>query len=317
METNDRNAAPTTTDFRSDPLWQKIEAYAFDIPEIGMSFNDKLAAAQKWTGFLAKKAITEYKKFMYLCCISPDGAAPPAVVDEVWGLHATYTSDYRDTFCRYLLGREIHHYPSNGGPAEQMQLNSRYFETLKLYKEVFGEAAPPDIWPGPQVKFRESAPGIVSSKLYDEAGGKTKLWLLLLPVIVSAVFFRNFIPFFLDSQEFIVYYLLLLGVVTFIANDAIRHRRKALSNTLSHSVRKEDKYELAYLAGGEERVELLLMADLINYGAISNVNFDVYRVNRDILPQIENPMSGELANRAGDTVTFSELNAMTLKYAAL
>ncbi|ULT23316.1 hypothetical protein KUH03_29530 [Sphingobacterium sp. E70] len=71
-----------------------------------------------WT--LQKKAIEEYKKFVYLCCILPDGASPSETVDKVWHMHLMYTQNYWEEFCPEILKRKLHHHPSKGGVTEKV-----------------------------------------------------------------------------------------------------------------------------------------------------------------------------------------------------
>lgn len=59
-----------------------------------------------------EQVIGEYKKFMLLCCVLPQGASPSQQVDAVWHLHLTYTRSYWTHFCRNTLGKDIHHHPS-------------------------------------------------------------------------------------------------------------------------------------------------------------------------------------------------------------
>lgn len=72
-------------------LWSRIQGFSFDDRTAQVTFSDKLAASQNWTIPFAQKAIEEYRKFLFLCCTSPKGAAPSKIVDEVWHLHLSYT----------------------------------------------------------------------------------------------------------------------------------------------------------------------------------------------------------------------------------
>ena len=121
-------------------LWTKIQQFAIDDETSTVRFSDKLASEQGWQPAFTARAIEEYKKFILLCCISPTGAAPSKIVDEVWHLHLTYTQSYWTDFCKNVLGKEIHHFPSGGGKAEDDRHRQWYAGKLMLYKDIFGTA---------------------------------------------------------------------------------------------------------------------------------------------------------------------------------
>ncbi|HZH96015.1 MAG TPA: hypothetical protein VEY06_09025, partial [Flavisolibacter sp.] len=130
-----------------EELWKKIQDFELDDPAAAYPFSKKLAKEAAWQMPFTRLAIAEYKKFLLLCCISPQGASPSEVVDKVWHLHLTYTRNYWDELCSNVLGKPLHHHPSTGGMQEQKKHQAWYQETLQLYTEVFGESPPPAIWP--------------------------------------------------------------------------------------------------------------------------------------------------------------------------
>ncbi|WP_118952187.1 glycine-rich domain-containing protein [Taibaiella helva] len=127
-------------------LWQKISAFRFDERGASFPFSRKLARENGWTYAFSKEAIEEYRKFIFLCCISPHGASPSEVIDEVWHLHLLYTQNYWQAFCRDTLGQDIHHHPSNGGPEESKKHEQWQTDTLTLYHRTFGYEAPELFW---------------------------------------------------------------------------------------------------------------------------------------------------------------------------
>jgi len=131
-------------------LWNKIQAFPLDKPGVAIPFSGKLAASQNWSADFTSRAVAEYRKFLLLCCILENGAAPSHTVDEVWHLHLTYTSSYWMDLCRDTLGKDIHHYPSAGGDEEDLKHREWYRETLESYRSVFGVEPPSDIWPAPK-----------------------------------------------------------------------------------------------------------------------------------------------------------------------
>ncbi|WP_118975543.1 glycine-rich domain-containing protein [Taibaiella koreensis] len=127
-------------------LWQKIAAFRFDEPGASFPFSRKLASENGWTYAFSQEAIEEYRKFIFLCCISPHGASPSKVIDEVWHLHLLYTQNYWQAFCRDTLGQDIHHHPSRGGPEEKEKHEHWQTDTLTLYLRTFGYDAPERFW---------------------------------------------------------------------------------------------------------------------------------------------------------------------------
>ena len=131
---------------RNEKLWQRIQEFSLDAPSASFPFSKKLAKEEKWSLDFTKRAIDEYKKFVYLCCISPIGASPSEIVDKVWHLHLIYTQNYWEDFCPNVLKMNLHHHPSNGGNEESKKHYNWFLETLENYKTTFHQEPPQDIW---------------------------------------------------------------------------------------------------------------------------------------------------------------------------
>ncbi|WBV59310.1 hypothetical protein PFY12_09585 [Chryseobacterium camelliae] len=131
---------------QNDPLWNRLQGFSLDNPNVDFPFSKKLAKEENWTIGFTKKAIEEYKKFVYLCCILPNGASPSEIVDKVWHMHLIYTQSYWEEFCPTILQRNLHHYPSKGGLSEKEKHENWFRHTLKKYEEIFHEKAPQEIW---------------------------------------------------------------------------------------------------------------------------------------------------------------------------
>lgn len=82
---------------------------------------------------------------MFLCVTTGHMCTPSVHVDEAWHLHLLYTKSYWDKLCKEVLGRPIHHQPSEGGTSENTRFAGLYERTLNSYASVFGEP-PADIW---------------------------------------------------------------------------------------------------------------------------------------------------------------------------
>jgi hypothetical protein len=127
--------------------WEKIRRFTLDDPDAGYRFSDRLAHENGWSLLFALRAMEEYKRFVYLMCLSPEPLSPSHAVDQVWHLHLLYTRSYWDDLCENTLGRKIHHGPTKGGPTEQRKFAEWYQQTLDLYAQTFGHSPPDDIWP--------------------------------------------------------------------------------------------------------------------------------------------------------------------------
>jgi uncharacterized membrane protein YgcG len=144
-------------------LWLRLHRYRFDdlVPAHlsdrvatmfgGMNasthaFAGKVARKQGWTTPFALRAITEYKKFVYLGVVAEFRVTPPKVIDAVWHEHLLFTRPYRD-FCRNVLGREFDHHPELLPERKQTDVfEAQYGATLALYRAEFNAAPPPDVW---------------------------------------------------------------------------------------------------------------------------------------------------------------------------
>jgi hypothetical protein len=112
---------------------------------------------------LACHAIEEYKKFLILCSFAQDAGqmlVPPAMVDMVWQRHQLDTANYFAD-CSYLCipGGYLHRHctgiqqdelsaENKANDDSTCPLKAAYEKTFQLYKETFGVAPNPNIWPG-------------------------------------------------------------------------------------------------------------------------------------------------------------------------
>lgn len=140
-------------DANSSLLWAKIEQFQFDQPQTKLTFAKRLARENGFSESFAKDVILEYKKFIFLCCVSERPVTPSNYVDMAWHLHLTYTKSYWLDFCRDTLGKDIHHNPTEGGVAEGEKFRNYYQYTLEQYQHHFGTAAPVAIWENTKERF--------------------------------------------------------------------------------------------------------------------------------------------------------------------
>jgi hypothetical protein len=138
----------------ADPLWERIQSFAFDPGPTTFPFWARLASENGWSLGFAARAITEYRRFLYLAASAPHPVSPSDCVDQVWHLHLLYTESYWNRLCRDTLGMPLHHLPSVGGTVEREKFDGWYRNTLASYRRVFLEEPPADIWPDADAHLR-------------------------------------------------------------------------------------------------------------------------------------------------------------------
>lgn len=149
-------------------LLEKLMSFELDDSNSSFTFSDRLARENDWSLEYSIRAIHEYKRFIYLIIISKEPLTPSDEIDQVWHLHLLYTQSYWKDMCRDLLKTEIHHGPTKG-IEERDGFKDAYQNTLSLYKKVFDEEAPKDIWPDGTKRF---------SSIHFSRVNRHKYWLL-------------------------------------------------------------------------------------------------------------------------------------------
>lgn len=145
---------------QDDALWQRIAAYTIGPAGASLSFAARLARENRWTLAHAERVIGEYKRFCYLAMTAGQDVTPSDAVDQAWHLHLTYSRDYWQVFCPQVLGADLHHGPTAGGPVERDRYYRHYAATLAAYEAAFCEPAPIDIWPSACRRFSVDPQGV-------------------------------------------------------------------------------------------------------------------------------------------------------------
>ncbi|MBD1385954.1 hypothetical protein IDJ75_11740 [Mucilaginibacter rigui] len=192
-------------------LWQKIHAFELDEPGSAFKFSDRLARENGWTKSYAKRVVEEYKKFIFLCCVSQQGVTPSDPVDQAWHLHLTFTRSYWTDLCKNTLNREIHHNPTKGGEQEAAKFDGFYTGSQKLYAEKFGQQPPSDIWHDNHTRF---------SDINFQRVNTGRYWMVKKPrfSVYSLVLLMLFIAstIFIQASDTILSAILMLGIITVI-----------------------------------------------------------------------------------------------------
>ncbi|MDN5288081.1 MAG: hypothetical protein JWR38_4355 [Mucilaginibacter sp.] len=248
--------------YQENPLWMRIDQYAIDDANVVIPFSKKLAQTEKWMSGFTKDAIDEYKRFVYLCCISKNGASPSIVVDKVWHMHLLYTTEYWKEFCPNVLQRELHHFPNVGGIVDYDKHHDWYLETLILYIRVFKQNPPAKFW---------RIPAALKPYLYQELYAKETFklsdiiiaapvyyLLLAVPFIVTWLLFGQLPLLDLSMAQYHFLFILLILVI----NQVVRHNQRRHLRPVVKNLSQYDRYQLAYLSGGHQNAFLLLVSDL-------------------------------------------------------
>ena len=127
-------------------LWEKINESFGGTDSSTKAFADKISRKHGWTKAFALKAVTEYKKFIYLGVIGEFHVTPSKFIDVVWHEHILFTNAYND-FCTEIIEYRFEHYPELININKETEIyNAQYIKTLELYISEFGKLPPADIW---------------------------------------------------------------------------------------------------------------------------------------------------------------------------
>lgn len=133
-------------------LWDAIRTFDIDGEPRALTFEARLARENGWSAAFARRAVLEYRRFVFLAATGAP-VCPSEAVDAVWHLHLTYTRSYWERFCGEVFGKPLHHEPTKGGAVEGAKYRAMYAVALARYREAFGEAPPADIWPSADQRF--------------------------------------------------------------------------------------------------------------------------------------------------------------------
>ncbi len=288
-------------------LWKKIKDFNFDKPDTVNKFVNKLALQNNWTINYAEKVIEEYRRFIFLCCISPTGASPSKPVDKAWHLHLIYTKSYWIDLCKNTLNRDLHHNPSKGGDDEAGKHENWYKETLELYKQVFGVMPPPDIWAKPN----EIINGIEAPNFFSGISQKRFVYVLIgFPLLFIIMRYNIFSPVNIDSNIFLIFYALLSA--DFAISLLIKYHFRA--NEIRKFIRTHFPSELsvfqltAFLYGKDRAVQTTIV-DLVRRGLLKMEENAMFVVNKHkLISADENPVARALSNeKDGKELTYEEI----------
>lgn len=257
-------------------LFQRIAAFQFDeSPTVTLTFAARLARENGWSRRHAERVIEEYKRFILLAMVASRPVCPSEDVDAAWHLHLTYTRSYWKRFCGEVLGKPLHHDPTQGGAAEADKHLRMYEETLAAYRQVFLQEPPADIWPPARQRFgidlKHTMVNTARHWIVPKAPIKKAIWTtaagLTLVTVLPGCMGGDFNPFNLVGTDFL-YVLLPMMLAAVIAARLLRWPLRGAAPQAG-----DDRIELsweqtAYLSGNDPRLVSAAIARLIERSAI-------------------------------------------------
>jgi uncharacterized protein (TIGR04222 family) len=250
-------------------LYGCLLSYDLSDPKPAPSFEERLANENQWTLGYATQVSNEYRRFLFLTQCAGEPMCPSTDVDQAWHLHLTQTRSYQ-RMCGDVLGYFLHHDSSKEGPAELRKHQAMYEATLHAYRKHFGTEPPAAIWPKAAQRFGPPSPATrePSRKIPVVLRGVALSWLGLMLMAATGgclVYLAIGASLWPDIQsvEFGAVYLMALALTL-----GIFHARRKLQGTGGGPVPVLDPYEVAWLAGGQERVIGTALASLVDRGLL-------------------------------------------------
>jgi hypothetical protein len=223
-------------------LWEKINDFQLDKEGVSLSFSKRLARENGFSEQFAKEIVAEYKKFIFMCCISEQPVTPSNYVDLAWHLHLTYTKSYWIDLCENTLQKELHHTPTEGGKSERSKFKGCYEYTIDFYEKTFEKKPNPDIWENTQKRFEINFINV--DKTQNWIIPKIKLrnsFTMLLLILLSSVLFVG-CPSGNETVMFSIFGIMVfVAIITSIGknidkqNDPSRKKETYNSETSSYS----------------------------------------------------------------------------------
>lgn len=251
-------------------LWRNIRNFSFDDRTSSFPFSKKLQQENNWSSEFTAQAIEEYRRFIFLCCILPNGASPSETVDKVWHLHLTYTDNYWNKFCRQTLGKDIHHHPSKGGAGEQLKHTNWYQQTLQEYRRIFSAEPPANIWP----TVPTDAPAL-EIDIYDRDFFNR---IVLVFVVLTVLYVLVLNIFHSAGPDFLGYYFFLMAagiIVSWVLQDHKQKKLDGYSNELFPDT--FNSFQVAWFLYGKHRAYQIALVDLLRRAIIDTAG-DRYKV---------------------------------------
>jgi uncharacterized protein (TIGR04222 family) len=298
-------------DYQHMELYSRIQSFSLDQSNTQLSFSRRLARDNGWSIDYALRVIDEYKKFVFLAVAVGHPVTPSDQVDQVWHLHLSYTRSYWQEFCPKILQTTLHHDPTRGGSSEQLKFDSWYSKTLESYERFFGSIPPIDIWSKPKDRFGRdlhfkrinTQQNLILPKPKFKIFFKPQLrqvvtftFLVVLTLIVTSCQVISQIPNPINftGSEFLTFYIS-LGVLGIVLASWLRFFL-CLANDTTNQYPDLNAYEIAFLAGGNNRMIMTAITSLVKQGYIEVIKEKLPFSNFTTRPQSKLLLRGKIDN---------------------
>lgn len=266
--------APSMTASEKE-LWTRIENFPLDEAEVVLPFSARLARENGWSRAYTLRVMGEYRRFLFLSSCAGHPVSPSDAVDQAWHLHLVYTKSYWKDLCGQVLGRPLHHEPTQGGMAEGAKHHDWYARTLASYRRFFGEP-PKDVWPPVEERFQPKQEQWVDVSrhwlvprpmflrrmkplLVAGAGASVLLACLLPGCSLTSIFDAK-------GPDFLFYYF--LGFLAALMISLVLPRFLMKDETAYHTEALADPYDIAFLGAGVTRALDAALAALFSRQAV-------------------------------------------------
>lgn len=273
-------------------LWARLEDFSLDEPGAVLPFSRRLARENGWSPGYARRAMAEYKRFVFLAMEAGHMVSPSEAVDQVWHLHLVFTESYWQRMCGEVCGRRLHHHPTKGGGREAQKFDTMYAQTLESYRRFFGSEPPADIWTpaelrdhaAPQLhRWVDLSQNWVLPKRFAAPAALAIFAVLVLTGLGGCE--RSELNVFDYSGPTFLRFFIPAALVGFAVAHLLRRFMARPHGEPHRTDLQLDPYELAYLAGGAQRVLQAALISLHARGAISIESHDTVRVARASEPE--------------------------------
>lgn len=253
-------------------LLARLRDFDIDGGPVDFPFAERLARENGWTRRYAERVVREYKRFVVLMVTAGRPMTPSDEVDQAWHLHLSYTRSYWERMCGEILGRPLHHHPTQGGRAEAAKYDRQYADTLEQYRKTFGDEPPADIWRPASIRFSPAADGVrafphahwIVPKRKVTSVGVGLAAAMALAVSLGCAGGLN--PFDMNGKSYLAFLIptLVVALVAGIVYRAWSAGPYLAPGEEPDSLRWD---QLAYLVGGKERLATATITRLVERGA--------------------------------------------------
>jgi uncharacterized protein (TIGR04222 family) len=294
-------------------LWDRLRGFEIDRPGAVLTFTRRLARENGWELAYAERVVAEYKRFVFLAMTAGHVVSPSEHVDQAWHLHLTYTHSYWNNLCRDLLGKPLHHCPTEGRTGEQAKFVGLYEQTLASYRRQFGCEPPTDIWPAAHQRFGEDLDHVTVNRRrywiiprphWPFARARPPYASLAAALLIALPLAAGWNPLDWRGPDFLVLYLAVAAVAAALAVAARWLLAGNAPWPTEAGQRPLDPYEVACLAAGPGRAVQAAFAAMVRAGTLRLEKAEtrflglIPRTTRRIEPGESLPATAPLLERA-------------------